>query len=102
MKIPRRYNYTVHIALTHLMTLFAIIIQTLPLWALPDSLNMMMKNQEEDLKCNRVNIAEIFPPEQLLRDPDLARIFRNKRQRFYQRSSSAQWNSPMIKKSRIV
>ncbi len=62
----------------------------------------MMKSQEDDLQHDRVDITAIFPPEQLLRDPDLGKIFRKKRQRFYERSSSAHWNSPMYKKSRII
>ncbi|XP_064396891.1 inner centromere protein-like isoform X2 [Halichondria panicea] len=74
----------------------------LPMWAHPDALNAMMQSQEDDMNRNRVDIAKIFPPEQLLRDPNLGKIFRRKRQRFYQRTSSAHWNSPILKKNRIV
>jgi hypothetical protein len=60
-----------------------------------------MFDQEAALEANCIDIAKIFPPEQLLKDIDLARIFKFKRKRFFQRSSSAHWNSPLYKKNRF-
>ncbi len=68
-----------------------------PMWAHPHILNNWMVLQEDHQKFD---VAQIFPPDQLLQMPDLAKIFKVKRRRFYHRSSSAQWDSPMLKKSR--
>ena len=75
--------------------------QAIPQWANTHTLTSFMLDQEAALEANCINVAEIFPPEQLLKDIDLARIFKFKRKRFFQRSSSAHWNSPLYKKNRF-
>lgn len=72
----------------------------IPTWACPPVLNSWMKQQENDIDSRVIDITKIFPPEQLLKDPDLSRIFKRKRKRFYVRSSSAHWDSPLLKKSK--
>ena len=72
----------------------------IPTWAQSQFLNTWIQSQEEEMGRNMIDIARLFPPEELLREPDLARIFRKKRKRFFDRTSSAQWTSPMLKKSR--
>ena len=42
----------------------------------------------------KVDTDEIFPPEALLREPDLNAIFTIKRARFDKRTSSAVWKTP--------
>jgi len=49
------------------------------------------------MKSKKLNVSDIFPPKELLVDCNLNKIFRFKRKRFYQRTSSAIWSSPMIK-----
>ncbi len=71
-----------------------------PVWAHPHILNKWMLLQEERLNNQVIKVSQIFPPEQLLKVPDLGRIFKVKRRRFYHRSSSAQWDSPLLKKTR--
>ena len=72
----------------------------IPAWAQPQFLNTWVQNQEEEVRRNMIDVTQVFPPEELLREPDLARIFRKKRKRFFDRTSSAHWTSPMLKKSR--
>ena len=75
--------------------------KVIPVWAHPAVLSNLMKNQEDRVDHQALDITKIFPPEELLQDPDLARIFKLKRKRFYQRSSSAHWDSPLMKRSRV-
>lgn len=72
----------------------------IPAWAQPQFLNTWIQSQEEEVRRNMIDITHLFPPEELLKEPDLAKIFRKKRKRFFDRTSSAQWTSPMLKKSR--
>ena len=76
--------------------------KTIPPWAHPTELGKLMHSQEKKVNSRAISIRKIFPPGELLLAPDLARIFKHKRKRFYQRSSSARWDSPMMKKSRAV
>ena len=73
----------------------------IPDWAQPTVLSKHVALQEARVASQVVDIAKIFPPEQLLKTPDLARIFSRKRQRFFVRSSSAHWKSPMLKKTKV-
>lgn len=71
--------------------------KTIPPWAHPSELNGWMHSQEKKVDSRAISIRKIFPPSELLLAPDLARIFKLKRKRFYQRSSSARWDSPLMK-----
>lgn len=73
------------------------LVQAIPLWARQDQLTKAMEHQMEALQKHEISISEIFPPDQLLKKCDLNRIFKLKRRRFFERSSSACWSSPMIK-----
>ena len=70
----------------------------IPTWALPSQLNTIMLRQEEKIYDSSVDPCRIFPSAELLKDVDLARIFKQKRKRFYHRSSSARWDSPILSK----
>ena len=70
-----------------------------PVWAAPAAINQVMKEQDMLVHRDGSIPDHIFPPEELLLTPDLAVIFKKKRKRFYVRSSSAHWNSPLIKRS---
>ena len=76
--------------------------KVIPPWAHPTELGKLMQSQENKVDSRVLNIQKIFPPDELLLAPDLARIFKHKRKRFYHRSSSARWDSPMLKKSRVI
>ena len=69
----------------------------IPDWAHHSKLNKWMENQENSVASKRVNVESIFPPKQLLHTPELEKIFKTKRKCFFVRSSSAKWNSPMLK-----
>ena len=84
-----------------MVTLLYPCLQTIPAWAESRALACVMLDQEAALETNGIDINEIFPPDQLLQDINLSKIFRLKRRRFYHRSSSAHWNSPLYKKSRV-
>ena len=71
-----------------------------PLWVHPSVLNKCIVAQEAALSNHAIDLKKIFPPEDLLKTPDLAKMFARKRKRFFTRSSSAHWNSPMIKKTK--
>ena len=68
-----------------------------PKWAASTSVNRVMSDQESRVKQNPEISDRIFPPEELLLHPDLSNVFNKKRKRFYVRSSSAHWTSPLIK-----
>ena len=70
----------------------------IPAWAKADLLRAIMTSQEEGVFTASVDPCLIFPPEDLLQEVDLARIFKVKRRRFFHRSSSAQWDSPLMMK----
>ena len=71
-----------------------------PLWAAPAALTRTMQEQESYVRKHAYITDNLFPPEELLMSPDLSVIFNKKRKRFYQRSSSAHWTSPLIKRKR--
>ena len=71
-----------------------------PKWAASTSVNRVMSDQESRVKQHPDISDRIFPPEELLLNPDLSNMFKKKRKRFYERSSSAHWTSPLIKKTR--
>lgn len=71
-----------------------------PKWAAPTLVNRVMNDQESRVKRHPEISDRIFPPEELLVDPDLSNMFKKKRKRFYVRSSSAHWTSPLMKRSR--
>ena len=74
----------------------------IPVWANPSHLKPIVQQQEERVSDRRLDPCDIFPPNELLKDVDLARIFKHKRRRFYHRSSSARWDSPiLVKKGRM-
>lgn len=71
------------------------------MWAAPANLNRLLSEQELVISHdNDFDVEKIFPPDELLQMPDLQRIFRRSKKRFFKRTSSAQWTSPMLKKSR--
>ena len=65
--------------------------KAVPLWAASENISKAMRIQNDD------TAQSIFPPEELLKSPDLAKIFPKLRKRFFKRTSSAQWTSPMLK-----
>ena len=89
------------LCLSFLCLIFLSFFQKVPKWAASASVFQLMREQEKNLESRRVNVDGIFPPEQLLCEPDLARIFKEKRRRFFKRSSSAHWVSPILKKPRL-
>lgn len=72
----------------------------MPLWVQPKYLDDIVASQEKALAQNEVDLYKIFPPEELLEECDLAKMFKFKRKRFFQRSSSALWTSPLIKRNK--
>ena len=66
----------------------------IPPWAKSDQLRLFMASQEDGINSGLVNPSLIFPPADLMPEVDLARIFRQKKKRFFQRSSSANWDTP--------
>ena len=68
--------------------------KSIPAWAKMDYLRLLMSCQEE----GRVKPCLIFPAVELMREVDLARIFKVKHKRFFHRSSSAKWDSPALLK----
>jgi hypothetical protein len=70
----------------------------IPSWAVTAQLKAIMILQEEKVYDRSINPCNIFPSTELLKDVDLARIFKQKRKRFYHRSSSARWDSPVLLK----
>ena len=68
-----------------------------PKWAASTSVNRVMSDQERHVVQHPEISDRIFPPEELLLNPDLSNMFNKKRKRFYVRSSSAHWTSPLIK-----
>ena len=68
-----------------------------PKWAASTSVNRVMSDQERHVVQHPEISERIFPPEELLLNPDLSNMFNKKRKRFYVRSSSAHWTSPLIK-----
>lgn len=74
----------------------------IPGWAITSQLKPIMILQEKQVHDLSVDPSDIFPSRELLKDVDLARIFKQKRKRFYHRSSSARWDSPvLLKKGKI-
>lgn len=74
----------------------------IPSWATTSKLRTIMVLQEEHVYNGSLDFSDVFPPKELLMEVDLARIFKMKRKRFYHRSSSAQWDSPvLLKRGRI-
>lgn len=69
----------------------------IPEWAHQTKLNKWMESQENSVATNEVSVESIFPPKQLLHTPELEKIFKTKRKCFFVRSSSAKWNSPLLK-----
>lgn len=74
--------------------------KTVPMWAAPSNLHRIMAEQE--CLATQRTVERIFPPEELLLTPDLSKIFHRTKKRFFKRTSSAQWTSPILKKSRPV
>lgn len=70
--------------------------KAVPMWAAPINLLETIKKQETDDALSTAN--DVFPPEELLQSPNLAKIFPQIKRRFFKRTSSAQWSSPMLKK----
>ncbi|XP_019864046.1 PREDICTED: inner centromere protein A-like [Amphimedon queenslandica] len=70
--------------------------KTVPMWAAPMNLNRIISEQER----TDHDIDSIFPPTDLLQSPNLGKIFGFSKRRFLKRTSSAQWTSPMLKKTR--
>ena len=68
----------------------------IPPWAKGDKLRVIMAAQEEGVYCGSVNPSLIFPLVELMKDVNLAQIFKVKRKRFFHRSSSAKWDSPVL------
>ena len=60
----------------------------IPTWARPQQLKLAMLEQES----KNWDIESIFPPPQL--PIDLVKIFRRKRTRYHQRTSSVNWDTP--------
>ena len=77
--------------------------KAVPMWAVPQNINKTVAEQEYRLLRDKdFDVDQLFPPEELLVMPDLDRIFRHhKKKRFYKRTSSAQWNSPILKKNNL-
>ena len=73
----------------------------IPVWAITSQLKAIMICQEEKVYNHSVDPCDIFPSKELLGDVDLARIFKQKRKRFYHRSSSACWDPCLLKKGKI-
>lgn len=73
---------------------FSVCVQEIPQWAQPDQVEKAMENQLEAINKKEIVIQKIFPPEQLLKQCQLAKIFKTKKRRFINRTSSALW-SPM-------
>ena len=44
----------------------------IPAWAQPQFLNTWVQNQEEEVRRNMIDITQVFPPEELLREPNLS------------------------------
>lgn len=75
--------------------------KVVPVWAAPSNLHKIVTEQEYHLSHNRdFDIEKVFPPEELLNSPDLDKIFRHRKKKFYKRTSSAQWSSPILKRTR--
>ena len=72
----------------------------IPAWAATAKLKTTMKSQEECVRNSSVDPNTIFPATELLVEVNLAQIFKVKRKRFYHRSSSAHWQSPILVKKR--
>ena len=70
------------------------------MWANPTYLSHHMQQQESYLNHNKITVENIFPPEELLQSPNLMKIFRHPKRRFFKRTSSAHWTSPILKRSR--
>ena len=69
----------------------------IPVWAKSDELRALMALQEEDIYSGATDPCLIFPAVELMKDVDLARIFKQKKRRFFHRSSSAHWDSsPLV------
>ena len=68
----------------------------IPPWAKGDKLRVIMAAQEEGDYCGTVNPSLIIPLVELMKDVNLAQIFKVKRKRFFHRSSSAKWDSPVL------
>ncbi len=64
------------------------------MWAAPENLFRALQQQES----GKISVDDIFPPEELLQPPNLEKIFPKVRRRFFKRTSSTQWTSPMLKK----
>ena len=74
----------------------------IPTWAATAKLRDTMFSQEARVQDCTIDPCDIFPSIELLRGVDLARIFKLKRKRFYHRSSSGRWDSPvLLKKGKI-
>ena len=74
----------------------------IPSWAATTQLRPYMISQEESVYARIVDPSAIFPSAELLREVDLSRIFKMKRKRFFHRTSSARWDSPvLLKKGKI-
>ena len=71
-----------------------------PKWAASGAVNRVMSDQESRVQRHPEIPDHIFTPEELLVAPDLSNMFKKKRKRFFVRSSSAHWTSPLIKRSR--
>lgn len=75
--------------------------KTVPMWAAPMNLNSIISEQEHLVsRDDEFDVDKIFPPNELLQPPKLEKIFRRAKRRFFKRTSSAQWTSPMLKKTR--
>ena len=72
--------------------------KSIPAWAKVDNLRLLMSCQEEGVYSGQVKPCLIFPAVELMREVNLARIFKVKRKRFFHRSSSAKWDSPALLK----
>ena len=50
----------------------------IPMWALPPQLNPVVCRQEEEVSERELDPCDIFRPDELLKDVNLARIFKHK------------------------
>ena len=71
-----------------------------PQWAAHNNIKQVMKEQEYFVNHGLLDVEKIFSPEELLLEPELANIFGHVKRRFFKRTSSACWTSPMLKKSK--